>query len=231
MIGFLGVWASPRLPGAGLGALPGAGVEIRAAKQDDYAFIDDLQKRHKKGVGFMWEKAIRGHITKGNVLVADATRVMSYALTVNPQDQADKETKTHHSSRFTDHSTGRTPVGYVIGVDRYLKRDELGIIYQMNVEPAFQRSLVAANLLKAKFERSAYGCRLYCCWCAQDLPANRFWEALGFVPLAFRTGGGRGKTKKDGKFRGRMHIFWQKLIREGDTGDVARAGRRIGSRV
>lgn len=134
----------------------------------------------------MWEKAIKGHIEKGNVLVAESS-----------DERA----------------------GYVLGVDRYLKRDELGIIYQMNIAPEYQRSLVAANLLKAKFKRSAYGCRLYCCWCAQDLAANKFWEAMGFVPLAFRTGGGR--KRKDGP---RMHIFWQKRIREGDTGDVANGG-------
>src|SRR4029079_628786 len=56
-------------------------------------------------------------------------------------------------------------------------------------------------------------CKLYCCWCAQDLDANRFWEACGFVPLAFRTGA-RGKGKKGAP---RMHIFWQKRIREGDV--------------
>jgi hypothetical protein len=77
----------------------------------------------------------------------------------------------------------------------------------MNVVPGKQRSLVGAALLKAQFERSAYGCRLYCCWCAQDIDANRFWEAMGFVPLAFRA----GSEKRD-----RVHIFWQKRIRKGD---------------
>jgi hypothetical protein len=58
------------------------------------------------------------------------------------------------------------------------------------------------------FERAAYGCRLFCCWCAQDIEANYFWESLGFIPLAFRSGS-RGKR--------RIHIFWQRRIREGDT--------------
>src|SRR5204863_4888089 len=52
------------------------------------------------------------------------------------------------------------------------------------------------------------GCRLYCCWCAQDLEANRFWESLGFVPLVFRAGS-RGKK--------RVHIFWQRRIVAGDV--------------
>jgi hypothetical protein len=103
------------------------------------------------------------------------------------------------------------PVGYLLAADRYFKRDDVGIIYQMNVLPERQRGFVAATLLKAQFERSAYGCKLYCCWCAQDLAANKFWEAMGFVPLAFRTGG--TASKKNGP---RIHIFWQKRIRSGD---------------
>jgi hypothetical protein len=63
-------------------------------------------------------------------------------------------------------------------------------------------------LVKAMFERAAWGSKLFCCWCAQDIEANYFWESLGFVPLAFRAGS-RGK--------GRIHIFWQRRIREGDT--------------
>lgn len=99
-------------------------------------------------------------------------------------------------------------VGYLIGNDQYFKRDDVGIIYQLNVAPGMQRGFIGASLLKAQFERSAYGCKLYCCWCAQDIAANRFWEAMGFVPLAFRS----GSEKKS-----RVHIFWQKRIRAGDT--------------
>jgi ribosomal protein S18 acetylase RimI-like enzyme len=105
---------------------------------------------------------------------------------------------------------GGTPIGYCISRDRYLKRDELGVIYQLCVSPGRRRGLVGAALVREVFARSAYGCRLYCCWCAQDLEANCFWESLGFVPLAFRTGSER---KKKG---GRVHIFWQKRIVEGD---------------
>ena len=80
--------------------------------------------------------------------------------------------------------------------------------------------MVAAHLLKAKFEDSAYGCKLYCCWCAQDLThANEFWEAMGFSALAFRTGSTKTKfVDRDGnkKTGGRIHIFWQKRIRIGD---------------
>jgi hypothetical protein len=91
----------------------------------------------------------------------------------------------------------------VISRDRYLKRDELGVIYQLCVAPGHQRGLIGASLVKAVFERSAYGCKLYCCWCAQDLAANYFWESLGFIPIAFRAGS-TGKR--------RVHIFWQRRI-------------------
>ena len=101
----------------------------------------------------------------------------------------------------------RIPIGYCILSNRYLKRDELGVIYQMNVLPGKQRHLVGATLLKEVFERAPYGCKLYCCWCAQDLNANYFWESLGFIPLAFRTGASGKRT----------HIFWQRRIREGDA--------------
>jgi GNAT superfamily N-acetyltransferase len=100
------------------------------------------------------------------------------------------------------------PVGYAIGHDQYFKRDDVGIIYQVNVVPERRRSLVGAMLVKAMFERAAWGCKLFCCWCAQDIEANRFWESLGFVPLAFRAGSAK---------KGRVHIFWQRRIREGDT--------------
>src|SRR6186713_3317383 len=63
----------------------------------------------------------------------------------------------------------RLPIGYCILANRYLKRDELGVVYQMNVVPGAQRKLVAATLLKAVFARAPYGCRLFCCWCRQDL--------------------------------------------------------------
>lgn len=107
----------------------------------------------------------------------------------------------------------RGPVGYCIGNDQYFKRDDCGIIYQLNVMPQEQRGFIGATLVKAMFDRAAYGCRLFCCWCAQDIDANYFWESIGFVPLAFRAG---SRTKGAGG-RPRVHIFWQKRIRGGDT--------------
>src|SRR3954453_1378112 len=83
----------------------------------------------------------------------------------------------------------------------------------MNVLPGGQRGFVGATLVKAMFVRAAYGCRLFCCWCAQDIEANHFWESLGFVPLAFRT----GSRSKGAGGTARVHIFWQRRIRAGDV--------------
>src|SRR5688572_16273363 len=57
----------------------------------------------------------------------------------------------------------RLPIGYCISQDRYFKRDDVGIIYQMNVAAGAQRKLVGASLIRAVFERAAYGCKLFCC--------------------------------------------------------------------
>ena len=155
--------------------VPRTPVGIRTATAADLPFLDALQKRYGRALGYFPTKQFEEYIGAGAVLVAE--------------DGAAR------------------PVGYVISRDRYLKRDELGVIYQLCVTPGEQRRLVGAALVRAVFERSAYGCRLYCCWCAQDLEANRFWEGLGFVPLAFRAGSS-GKR--------RVHIFWQRRIGSGD---------------
>jgi hypothetical protein len=118
------------------------------------------------------------------------------------------EGKIEHGQVVIAEDQAKQPVGYCIGHDQYFKRDDVGIIYQMNVAPAKQRSLIGAALVKAMFDRAAYGCKLFCCWCAQDIEANYFWESLGFVPLAFRAGS--EKTA-------RVHVFWQRRIRAGDV--------------
>jgi hypothetical protein len=159
--------------------LPEVGVRVRAGLAADLPFIDELQRVHSKSVGWMPLGQLEGHIQKGHVVIAES---------LPPEFE---------------------PVGYCIGVDRYFKREDVGIIYQMNIVPEHQRGLIGATLLQAMFDRWPWGVRLCSCWCAQDLAANRFWEAMGFVALAFRT----GSRKRD-----RIHIFWQKAIRAEDCG-------------
>ena len=46
-------------------------VSVRVATADDVSFIDGLQKRHRKQVGWMPEKALAGKIGAGQVIVAE----------------------------------------------------------------------------------------------------------------------------------------------------------------
>src|SRR5436190_19986243 len=119
--------------------IPKFPITVRPGTIEDFAFIDSLQKKHSKQVGFFHRQTIEGKIKAGHVLIAEE---------------------------------GAERIGYLIGNDQYFKRDDLGIIYQINIAEGKRRALVGAQLLKAQFERSAYGCRLYCCWCAQDIEAN-----------------------------------------------------------
>src|SRR3954469_7460989 len=169
--------------------IPKFPINIRPATMDDLSFIDALQKKTTKQVGFMPTKQFEGKIKLGHVLIAE-----------EPPPQPSPGVP----------GEGVARVGYLIGNDQYFKHDDIGIIYQINIVEGKRRGLIGAMLLKAQFDRSAYGCKLYCCWCAQDLPANHFWESMGFVPLAFRT----GSEKRGSKGGARTHIFWQKRIRE-----------------
>ncbi len=108
--------------------------------------------------------------------------------------------------------SGAVQMGYCIARDQYMKRDDVGIVYQLNVMPLRHRHLVGATLIQEVFQRAAYGCKLFSCWCAQDIQANWFWESIGFVPLAFRTG---SRAKQ------RIHIFWQRRVRDNDDGPAS----------
>jgi ribosomal protein S18 acetylase RimI-like enzyme len=213
---------------------PKVDISIRPATVDDIPAIDRLQKPHSRELGFFPRGQLEGYIEKRGVLVAERA---------GTRDEGQGTSRTHGSPNASSLvPSPSTLLGYVAYSDRYLKRDELGIIVQLCVDPAMRRSFIGAALLKAAFERSPYGCRLYCCWCAQDIAANRFWESMGFSAIAFRTGSVKTKGLRDcgttglreedkGAFpsvpypsvpqsrsRGpRIHIFWQKRIRAGDT--------------
>ena len=111
-------------------------LNIRPALAGDLPFIDRLQKMHTKAVGWMPTNQLEGCIRQGKVIVAWASRPCLL------QDVGGTPTLREE------------PVGYLLAADRYFKRDDVGIIYQMNVLPERQRGFVAASLLKAQFERS-----------------------------------------------------------------------------
>jgi hypothetical protein len=175
--------------------IPREQLNVRLGTLADVPFLDALQKMHSKQVGWMPTAQFEGKIKAGHVLVAEEPEARS------------QEPGASGSTGSCLLATG-SRVGYCIGNDQYFKRDDVGIIYQLNVTPNKQRGLIGATLLKAMFDRAAYGCKLFCCWCAQDIEANHFWESVGFLPIAFRAGSER---------KSRVHIFWQKRIRAGDT--------------
>jgi hypothetical protein len=182
---------------------PRVAIAVRPGTMDDIPFIDALQKKHAKQVGFMPAKQLAGKIDAGHVLVAEANASADFADSADLKDEDEAHLNLRPSAQSADQR-----LGYVIGTDRYFKREDVGIIYHLNVAPGRQRGFVGATLLRAMFDGAAYGCRLFCCWCAQDIEANHFWESMGFVPLAYRA----GSEKKS-----RVHIFWQKRIRAGDN--------------
>lgn len=183
---------------------PRRGLSIRPATLDDLPFMDALQKTHGRMVGWFPRQQMQGYIEGGWVLVAEESAGDGVQGSV-PRRGTDR---VGASPNPEPRSPNPRPLGYCIARDRYSGRDDVGIVYQLNVVPSEQRKLVGAALMRATFERAAYGCRLFCCWCAQDIAANHFWESIGYVPLAFRTGSRSSQ---------RTHIFWQKRIREGDT--------------
>jgi len=166
-------------------------VSIRTGLVSDLKFIDEWQKKHSKMVGWISLPELEKNIKKGNILIAEVGAVGAGG------------------------AGGGRPVGYIFYKDTYFKREDCGVCYQLNVVPGSHRKLIGASLVKAAFERCPYGVKLFCCWCAQDLEANHFWESIGFVPLAFRAGS-RGKAQGGRRSKGRLHIFWQRRIREGD---------------
>jgi hypothetical protein len=187
-------------------------ITVREATLKDVPFIDALQRKHARMVGWFPKGQIEGCIKAGNVVIAEQRHEGTPGIEARRHEG--EATPPHHSVPTCLRAS--VPVGYCIAKDKYLKREDLGICYQLNVVPDKHRGLIGATLLKEVFNRSAYGCKLFCCWCAQDLSANYFWESMGFIPLAFRTGS-RKAGSVGGKKLPRIHIFWQRRIREGDT--------------
>jgi hypothetical protein len=199
---------------------PRVQITVRGAVESDIGFIDDLQKKHSRMVGWFPTKQIEANIKGGHVLIAETVSEPRPSGSGAGDDRSNVEADAARNplpnAPGNRGSVHRERVGYCIARDKYMKREDCGIIYQLNVAPGEHRKLVGATLIKAVFDRAAYGCKLFCCWCAQDIDANHFWESIGFVPLAFRTGARRSK-----KLGPRIHIFWQRRIREGDGGPGA----------
>lgn len=73
-------------------------------------------------------------------------------------------------------------------------------VYQVCIQYDAQRRLHGAQLVGKLINKAeAEGYERISCWVADDIPANEFWQAMGFVKVAEREGG---------KKRGRKHIGW-----------------------
>ncbi|MGI9013412.1 MAG: hypothetical protein ACR2GY_04090 [Phycisphaerales bacterium] len=184
---------SPLHPlGEALPIEPKRSINIRlASMRDDYDMknIDALHKANIDGLGYWQRGRFEGAIEQQRVLIAE---------TIPPCCPDGKPVDGIRGSML----------GFLIYTDKYSKREDVGCIYAVCVHEIRQRGLIGAALVQNAFERMPYSVKLCCCWCAQDLDAGYFWESLGFVPLAYRTGSEK---------RERIHIFWQKRIREGDV--------------
>ena len=226
-------------PGSRRGGDGFGGVTIRAATAEDFGWIDALQKAESDKLGFLPRMAILNRIEQGNVLVAEAApgsrtgdgRWAAGDGGMGDGSRQSKDLAGVAGSQATPIAAGpsdgdaaptaASPVGYCIAVDRYMQQDHVGQFIQLNVAPGSRRGFVGAALVKATFEKAAYGVKLYGLWCRQDLAANAFWQSLGFVPLAFRTAGFSKLEeikRKTGDEAGGVHIYWQRNVRAEDDG-------------
>jgi len=99
------------------------------------------------------------------------------------------------------------PASYLFGRGSYYRNPADAIIYQACVQYDAQRRWLGTALVQAFLARLPPEAKRCSLWCAQDLEANLFWRALEFREVAYREGS---------RSRRRMHIFWQKQIRDGD---------------
>ena len=77
-------------------------------------------------------------------------------------------------------------------------------IYQACIQyDARRREHGAALVDRVIAEAQRRGCYLISLWCADDLPANEFWQAVGFHKVGERRGGDK---------RGRMHNHWVRSV-------------------
>jgi hypothetical protein len=209
--------------------LPGAAIdfEVRPATEDDIPWIDALQResnREARALGFWSLQMFAGYIAKGNVWIAQKQGTADCADFADEEETSGADSASRLASESASSAKSAVPslgrLGYLIAADTYFKREDVGVIYQMNIAPGSRGSFVASHLLRRVWDTWPWGVKLCGLWCAQDLKANYFWEKCGFKPIAFRAGSPRKKvTTLDGSTSdGRVHLYWQKRIRAGDGG-------------
>lgn len=94
------------------------------------------------------------------------------------------------------------PAGYIHGVCPYLRRPNLAIIYQAAIDYDVRHRAIGTALVEQWATTTAANAAQLVLWCAQDIEANLFWEAIGFSALAWRAGSVR---------KGRIHLYWSRI--------------------
>src|SRR3954464_7841771 len=107
--------------------IPKQSITIRPATMQDVPAVDALQKRFNKALGFFPRAQMEGYIKNGWMLVAEA----SDEATKRRSDEGMEADASSPSS--LRRSVAPSLLGYIASRDRYLKRDELGVIYQLCV--------------------------------------------------------------------------------------------------
>lgn len=100
---------------------------------------------------------------------------------------------------YTCHNNG-DHVGHCM----WQSHDQIAKIYMTWVRPDARLILHGRALVNAIEKTAALrGCKILSLWCAEDLAANYFWRALGFLNPSWRWG--RGHTP-------RKHLLWRRPI-------------------
>ena len=181
--------------------IPRCEVSIRPATMDDLPFIDALT-----------EEAIEASRLDAD---EDAGREDQRGACASLQKERTEDSRTDglsgNTARRPTQSSALSPqsLGYCIGTDKYFKHDDIGIIYQLNV-------VAIASAKSGRGDVDSRRCSIGLLTGANSFAAGvrRTSKRIisGSRSGSFRWRFGRAVAKK-----ARVHIFWQKRIREGDT--------------
>src|SRR4051794_31779880 len=98
--------------------IPRSPVTVRVATPADLPFIDALQKRHAKQVGWMPMKSLEQKVAAGEVLVAEMQNDECRMQNGETDAPVSSSFGIHHSAFSI--SSRISPAGYIISTDRYM---------------------------------------------------------------------------------------------------------------
>lgn len=149
-------------------------ISVRKATLADLTYIDSLQRKFSREVGFWPKQALEGYIQK---------HVVTIAL------------------------INGSPAAYLLGRDTCEFEPTQARVYQTAVQMDTRHLAVGRALVEAYCSQLPDSAHTVALFCAQDIEANLFWEALGFTAIGFRDGS---------RQKGRLHILWERTTRPED---------------